>query len=73
MSRLFDAVETGVMPPDDLLQKRVTQLRTARDALQVELAKVKETATLTGSYRKPTHPIVETKKWALRMKYPFPC
>ena len=46
MGRLFDAVETGIMPLDSLLQDRINQLRTARDALLLEEARIKESPVL---------------------------
>ena len=40
MNRLYEAIEKGTIPLDDLLQKRLEKLRTSREALQAELTRL---------------------------------
>lgn len=39
--RLLDAIESGVAPLDELTQKRMQQIKTSRDALQIELTNLR--------------------------------
>lgn len=40
LTRLYEAIEKGTIPLDDLLQKRLETLRTSREALQSELTRL---------------------------------
>ena len=40
LSRLYEVIEKGTIPLDDLLQKRLETLRTSREALQAELTRL---------------------------------
>lgn len=46
ISRLYEAVETGVLPLDETTQNRAQQLKTTREALQIEMANVKSSFNL---------------------------
>lgn len=56
--RLLDAIETGVAELDETVQRRAQHLKTAREALLIELAGLlvdeivvtEKTATMKGSY-----------------------
>lgn len=40
LNRLYEAIEKGIIPLDDLLQKRLESLKTSREALQLEITRL---------------------------------
>ncbi|MDP2828024.1 MAG: hypothetical protein Q8O37_05400 [Sulfuricellaceae bacterium] len=46
LNRIYEAVETGTLPLDETLQKRVDQLKSTRESIMIEMAGVRRSAAI---------------------------